>query len=197
MPVIHWRAARVAVRTLGIPVVAAGVLAVAAPRAAAHTELVSSSPASAATLGRPPERVTLTFSDEMTRKYAKVSVTASGTTSDGSASDTPQVSGRVVSLALRPGAPGGRYTVGYRVVSADGHPVSGSYTFTVEAAGTPTASAPATEPSVAPSLSATAASRPGGTHFSPNAPVAAGVGALVVVGAGAYIVHRKRAGHGG
>ncbi|MFI6700883.1 copper resistance protein CopC [Streptomyces sp. NPDC050509] len=199
MPVINRRAARVAVRTIGVPVVAAGALAVSAPQSAAHTELVSSSPGNAATLGRPPERVTLTFSDEMTQKYAKLVVTASGTTSDVGASGTPQVAGQVVSLALRPGAPDGRYTVGYRVVSADGHPVSGSYTFTVKTAGTPTASASAAETPVTPSPSTTAASSSGGTRSSTNTPVTAGVGALVVVGAGvgAYVAHRKRAGHGG
>ncbi|MEV8413886.1 copper resistance protein CopC [Streptomyces niveus] len=28
---------------------------------------------------------------------------------------------------MKPGLPAGSYTVGYRVVSADGHPVTGSY----------------------------------------------------------------------
>ena len=43
----------------------------------------------------------------------------------------PQVSGAVVRVALRPLGPSGRYTVNYRVTSADGHVVSGSWSFTV------------------------------------------------------------------
>ncbi len=40
--------------------------------------------------------------------------------------------GQRLTAAVEPGRPGnGVYTVGYRVVSADGHPVTGSYKFTL------------------------------------------------------------------
>ncbi|WP_040711853.1 copper resistance CopC family protein, partial [Nocardia takedensis] len=36
------------------------------------------------------------------------------------------VDGPTVRATLRPGLPAGQFTVGYRVVSADGHPITGS-----------------------------------------------------------------------
>jgi hypothetical protein len=71
----------------------------------------------------------------MTQTYAKVAVTSP----DGKSapSGEPQVSGKTVTLTLEPASPAGQYTVGYHVVSADGHPVSGSYTFTVAEADSP------------------------------------------------------------
>ncbi len=54
-----------------------------------------------------------------------------------------------VRQALAPGAPAGAYTVSWRVTSADGHPISDTFTFTARAASTATA---------APSASAAGAS---------------------------------------
>jgi hypothetical protein len=51
----------------------------------------------------------------------------------------PTVQGAVVGIDLRPLGPAGTYTVNYRVTSADGHVVSGSWSFrlTVPGTGTP------------------------------------------------------------
>ncbi|MEU0720507.1 copper resistance CopC family protein [Streptomyces lavendulocolor] len=195
MYVTDRRAVRTAARALVVPA-ALAALAVAAPRAAAHTELDISSPGANAELAGLPPRVTLTFSDPMTQKYAKVAVT----TSDGkSAADgEPQVSGKQVTLALDPASPAGRYTVGYRVVSADGHPVSGSYTFTV--AATNPSPSPRAEQSTG-AAAPRAAQKP--TPDNPDeessgatVPVLAGAGALAVAAVGTYAVRRRRAGHG-
>ncbi|MET8977115.1 copper resistance CopC family protein [Streptomyces sp. NPDC004539] len=105
------------------------VLALAAPAASAHTALDTSSPASGAVLAGLPPRVTLTFTDPMDDRYAKVAVTGPDGTS--AAQGEPRVTGASVTLGLAPASPPGRYTVGYRVVSADGHPVTGSYAFTL------------------------------------------------------------------
>jgi hypothetical protein len=43
-----------------------------------------------------------------------------------------------VSTSVAPLGPTGKYTVGYRIISADGHPVSGEVSFTLTAAGTGT-----------------------------------------------------------
>ena len=53
-------------------------------------------------------------------------------------SGDPEVRGAVVSVAVRPLGPAGRYTVNYRVTSADGHVVTGAWTFTVTVPGTGT-----------------------------------------------------------
>ncbi|WP_428844287.1 copper resistance CopC family protein, partial [Mycolicibacter sinensis] len=47
-----------------------------------------------------------------------------------------QVQGPVASVAVRPLGPAGTYTVNYRVTSADGHVVSGSWPFRLTVAGT-------------------------------------------------------------
>ncbi len=55
----------------------------------------------------------------------------------------------MISVGVRPLGPSGTYTVNYRVTSADGHVVSGSWSFrlTVASTGTPGPSASTTNPS--------------------------------------------------
>ena len=48
----------------------------------------------------------------------------------------PRVQGAVISIDLMPLGPAGTYTVNYRVTSADGHVVSGSWPFHLTTAGT-------------------------------------------------------------
>ncbi|MET9103704.1 copper resistance CopC family protein [Streptomyces antibioticus] len=196
MYVTDRRAVRTAARALVLPA-ALAVLVVAAPQAAAHTELDTSSPGANAQLAGLPPRVTLTFSDAMTQKYAKVAVTAP----DGKSavSGEPRVSGKTVTLALEPASPAGPYTVGYRVVSADGHPVAGSYTFTVAATSSPSPSRRTAESAGAAAPHATRKSGPDKADAESSGatvPVFTGAGVLVLAAAGAYAVRRRRAGHG-
>jgi methionine-rich copper-binding protein CopC len=107
-----------------------GAAAVAAP-ASAHTALRSSSPADGAVLTTSPGEVRLEFNERPAATRPEVAVTLDGRVvrsgparTDGAAVVTP------VSL---PGP--GAYTVAYRVVAGDGHPVQGLVRFRV--AGTP------------------------------------------------------------
>ena len=201
MNVIKRRAAARTARSLVALTAAVAALAVSAPQAAAHTELDTSSPGAQATLAGLPPNATLTFSDSMTQKYAKVAVT--GPDGKSAAAGDPQVDGKTVTLPLETGSPAGRYTVGYRVVSADGHPVSGSYTFTVKAAGSPSPSPRAEQSADAPPSPAAraAAQADAAGEESSGTDTAALVGggalALTVAAVGAYVARRKRAGHGG
>ncbi|MFJ4963408.1 Copper resistance protein C precursor [Streptomyces sp. ADI96-02] len=197
----HRRAALSAARLLVVPAALAAVAVAAAP-AAAHTDLEASSPAADAALAGLPPRITLTFSDPMTQKYAKVAVT----TADGKsvAEGAPEVAGKTVTLAVKDSAPGTRYTVGYRVVSADGHPVSGSYDFTVKAAASAPAPSPDAEdepaedaepsPSSSPAVAGGSGPEPAGS----NVPVVVGAvaaGAALLAG-GVVLARRRRARHG-
>jgi methionine-rich copper-binding protein CopC len=114
---------------LGAGVVAALVvgLVVGAPLAAsAHDVLERTSPADGTTVSTMPASVVLTFSEDPLAIGAQVVVTGpSGDVSSGA----PTVSGRDVTQAVAPDAPGGDYTVTYRVTSDDGHPVSGTFSF--------------------------------------------------------------------
>lgn len=198
MPVLHRRAAPRAARSLAVPLCATAFITLAAPQAAAHTDLESSTPADGATLEQMPGSLTLTFSDQMDQKYAQVALTRP----DGqpAPADTPKVSGKQVSLGLQASGLPGTYTVGYRVVSADGHPVSGSYTFTVkQAAGPSPAPTPSTTPPPPPAAGAPSPSpaphREAGGSAMP-AVLGFGVGLVVVIGAVIFTVRRNRTGRG-
>ncbi|MFF5757484.1 copper resistance CopC family protein [Streptomyces longwoodensis] len=198
MNAFHRRAARTAARGLVLPAAALTVLAVAAPQAVAHTELDTSSPGAEATLGGLPPQVTLTFSGDMTQKYAKVAVT--GPDGESAATGEPEVRGKTVTLPLDVTSPAGRYTVGYRVVSADGHPVSGSYTFIITTPPSPSPS-PRAELSADSPPSAAArepqAGEAGEKSSGTTTAALVGGGALVLVAAavGAYVARRRRTGH--
>lgn len=138
------------VRAVVLAVVAAvaGLALVAAP-AQAHDRLVASSPSADQAVDVAPADLVLTFSDEPLDLGHSVAVR------DASGADLavgqPVVSGRDVSVAL-PEVPAGAYTVVWRVVSGDGHPIEGTYPFTVTTgvAPSPTAEPTTTEPSSDP-----------------------------------------------
>ncbi|MFI0732947.1 copper resistance protein CopC [Streptomyces sp. NPDC021225] len=188
----------------GLLICAAPVAVATAPPAAAHTGLTGSAPNDGATVAASPARVSLSFNDPMDARYSRVAVT--GASGRSVTTGAPKVDGRTVSQALTAELPAGRYTVGYRVVSADGHPVSGSYTFTVAAARTtapvprPSPSRPASAaPSASTASSASAEADEAEQSSGPGAlPVAAGA-AAVLAGAGGitYAVRKRGFRHGG
>ena len=116
-------AARVLV-LLGVMV--AGVLGAGAP-AFAHTALRSSAPADGAALAAPPTEVRLDFTEAPAATAHDVAVTRAG---QAVRSGPVRVAGSsVVAPVTLPGP--GEYTVAYRVVAGDGHPVQGIVRFTV------------------------------------------------------------------
>ncbi|WP_407836233.1 copper resistance protein CopC [Streptomyces sp. DSM 116496] len=192
------RAARAAARTLVVPLSAA-LLWAGAPAASAHTDLTASTPADGATLDALPPSIRLTFSDDMSQEYAKVALTAPDGTPAGTGE--PQVDGKSASLAVKPGLPSGRYTVGYRVVSADGHPVSGSYSFAVRAAApaspSPTPSSP-TPSAEADAAAASPAPTPRARSSSDGVSSGLVIGVLLAAGTcagAAVLVARRRKAH--
>ena len=116
-------------KLLGSLTVAAAAMAASADPAAAHTDLARSSPEAEAQLVRAPASVTLTFARPIGERFAVLTVTAGDGTSW--AAGEPSVAGDTVTQPLRP-LSDGTYTVGYRVVAADGHPISGTLSFDVD-----------------------------------------------------------------
>ncbi|HEY5416190.1 MAG TPA: copper resistance protein CopC [Gemmatimonadaceae bacterium] len=104
-----------------------------------HATLVSSEPAADSHLASPPTRVRLVYSEPIEGKLAKVTIvpaTAAPMVLRAGA-DPRDVHAVIAPVdALGPGS----YKVEWRVVSADGHPVDGTFSFTV---GDTTVSAPA------------------------------------------------------
>ncbi|MGC0249197.1 copper resistance CopC family protein [Pseudactinotalea sp. Z1748] len=128
------------VRGLGVAVVGALVLAVAvvwSSPAHAHAELIESDPADGAELNEAPDEIVLTFNEHLEQIGAEVLITdADGNeVQDGD----PRISGPTLSHDLTEDRPAGEYTAQWRVVSADGHPVSGEFTFTAAEATGPEA----------------------------------------------------------
>jgi copper resistance protein C len=176
----------------------------AAP-ASAHDQLLSSSPADGAVLDTPPAAITLTFSAEILPISPTVLVrdSAGALVLDAE----PSVAGAVVTQPMPPSAPADSYSVIWRVVSADGHPIEGRFAFAVASPTGPTptattapapevtASAPGTSASTAPAPETT--TTPPETSDRPSIPplvrlliAAAAVGAVATA---AILVARRRA----
>lgn len=121
----------------------------------AHARLTGSAPADGSTVAT-AEEVVLTFNEDVDPTFVEVRLDGP----DGAAvAGAPSVDGRSVTQALG-AVPVGRYTVTYRVVSADGHPISGTVSFTTTSAVSPSASPTATSaasPTATPSPVAGAA----------------------------------------
>jgi methionine-rich copper-binding protein CopC len=145
-----------------------------AQASSAHAARVSSEPADNAILAAGPNQVSATFNERLQTTFAAMTVVGP----DGNLWNTgdTSVQGAVVSSGLRPLGPVGTYTVNYRVTSADGHVVSGSWPFRLTMPGTGS-----------PGLPAAARSDDGGDV--PAWPFAAAT--VAIVGAGALWAMRR------
>lgn len=97
-----------------------------------HSVLRSSEPASGAQLDRVPDVVKLTFNENI--KNFEPVLAVLGPDGKHLESGPATVDGELLSTTMADGG-SGVYTVAFRVVSADGHPVNGQYSFSVGAAG--------------------------------------------------------------
>lgn len=95
--------------------------------ASAHATLIGSDPADGATLQAAPASVTLTFDDSL-ENFEPV-VTVSGPDGLTYQSGPATIDGATLSNAVQPLTAAGTYTIAYRVVSDDGHPVEGQVRF--------------------------------------------------------------------
>ena len=95
--------------------------------AAAHNVLISSDPADGSTLQTAPTTVRLTF-DQPVQDFEPV-VTVIGPDGNRYESGAPVVDSTVVTAGVTPLSVAGAYSIAYRVVSADGHPVEGEIKF--------------------------------------------------------------------
>jgi methionine-rich copper-binding protein CopC len=172
-------------RLLLAAVALVAVLAPGSP-AWAHTSLVSADPPRNATLTRAPAAVRLAFSQRLNPDFTTIVVTdAAKQRIPAGAPVVETVQGTVT--FTRP-LGNGAYTVAYRVVSADGHTVQGSYPFTVADPTLPAAAAAGP--------SAAGAAPPADTGGIPAGLVITLVAVGVVLAASAaylYVSGRRRA----
>lgn len=130
---------------------AAGGLVIAAP-ASAHDELTATDPAADSSVEALPAQLTLTFSGELAAEPGATELLVTDAAGTSLADGDPVVEGTNVTQALA-GAASGAVTVLWKVVSSDGHPISGEFGFTVTAPPTPT-------PTPTPTSSATPSDTP-------------------------------------
>lgn len=120
--------------------------------AAAHAELVATDPANGAQLAKAPDEVEMTFTesvDVLDDGFRLIdSVGATVPTAE------PVADGHTVSWPMPADLPDGPYTVTWKLVSSDGHPVGGAFSFGV---GTTAASVLGITPGVTSGASASPA----------------------------------------
>lgn len=156
------------------------VLAAASP-AQAHNQFVGSTPETGATVTEAPMAITLEFTEAIDDRFTELAVTGP----DGQAIEIgePSASGDTLTAEAEFTA-SGEHTIGYRVMSNDGHPVEGEIVFTVDLPAEPT-------PSNSPSTpSEPASSQPAdATGWLPTALL---IGGIALIGALALILPRRR-----
>ncbi len=122
MPSAHTRLA-------GIVLAIAAMSGLGAISAQAHSQLVSSTPANGATLASAPAAVIFEFDEPLLPDLDTVSINDE----QGANVYSQKVAPVDNSLTIEWPAtlPDGTYQVAYRVVSGDGHPVTGAISFTI------------------------------------------------------------------
>ena len=148
--------------------------------AAAHTELTGSDPTDGATLTAAPRTISLTFNEPLTDYAATIIVTGP----DGQQYPTtePVVDGAVASTELGALGPSGAYTVAYRVVSGDGHPVPGQLRFQLSAPAATSTAAPTTKPTTSPLTTSPGNSSPAATATMSTTPTTSTTGPVASTG---------------
>lgn len=121
------------------------------PTAAAHEQLLRADPAAGATVTGPVAVIRLTFSDAISPGFAAATFAV-----DDQQARSVNVTVDGATLTVVPPDPAPttrqRWTLAYRVVSSDGHPIVDQLSFTVTPTGRPadTASSPPSRPAATP-----------------------------------------------
>ncbi|WP_274363418.1 copper resistance CopC/CopD family protein [Paenibacillus thermotolerans] len=125
-------------RTIRKRVIAAAVCLIAAcfaasPGVSAHTKLKQSVPAEGEVMESAPPEIRLTFSGKLEDALHTVTLTPEGGEAVPLNEPALDESGTALSVPLPGGLANGAYTIYYRAVSADGHPVEGNIGFELRA----------------------------------------------------------------
>ncbi|GAA1948919.1 copper resistance CopC family protein [Microbacterium deminutum] len=135
-----------------------GGLLMAAP-ASAHDELVSTDPAADSTVDALPAQLTLTFNEAISTDAGASAVQVTDAAGTSLTAGTPIAQDNVLTQPLE-GAASGAIRVLWKVVSADGHPVSGELSFTVSGGTTTPTPTPTATVSPTPTPTETASPSP-------------------------------------
>ncbi len=125
-----------------------GLLLAGAGPASAHAALTGSDPADGVVVDTAPKEVTLSFSEAIAVGDDSIRVLdPSGKRADTEAEPKDLSEGSTVryGVALHSGLPDGTYTVAWQAISADSHPISGAFTFSIGAPSDTTVALPSQE----------------------------------------------------
>ncbi|HWL40817.1 MAG TPA: copper resistance protein CopC [Gemmatimonadaceae bacterium] len=142
---LRRRSFRAAFFVLGLGLAAPAVAGGAAK--ALHATLLRSTPAADARLTTAPRSIRLVFSEPIVAELSRIVLTGP----EGRAENIPVVldaAGANTLVGSLPALPNGQHLVAWRIVSADGHPVSGRFSFSLAQAGLDSALFPPLIPEV-------------------------------------------------
>ncbi|MFE2033820.1 copper resistance protein CopC [Streptomyces scopuliridis] len=136
------------VRLLLVTTVLLGtVFTVLSGTASAHAALTGSTPEDGAVVATAPKDISLTFSEQVAMGDNSIRVLdpSSKRADAGKIRDLSSGGTVTYGIDLHPGLPDGTYTVAWQAVSADSHPISGAFTFSIGAPSKTTATVPTEE----------------------------------------------------
>ncbi|WP_433584340.1 copper resistance CopC family protein [Microbacterium hydrocarbonoxydans] len=180
---------------LAVSLLAAFLVLFAPLSASAHDTLVSSSPAADSTVETLPAEITLTFSDKLITGEGATELLVTDASGTSVVNGPATVNGAIVTQPLAAQAAAGAYHVVWKIVSSDGHPTSGEFSFTVTTDTLATAE-PSTAPTATPAQTpdAPVSTAPETTEDSGDAVgfwVLGIVGALVVAAVVILLLSRR------
>ncbi|WP_445155351.1 copper resistance CopC family protein [Arthrobacter sp. Hor0625] len=161
----------------------AALLMVPAAAAQAHDALETTDPANDSTVRTVPAKIGLTFDHTPVALGSVVRVEDS--TGTDQADGPVTIVDNHVTQAVKTDSPEGKYTVIWRVVSSDGHPIEGTFKFTAGASNTTAAPASSSSPTTAGT----------GSGFETELITVGAVAAVLVIGlivVGFFIKRRLR-----
>lgn len=163
----------------------AGILALllvffgTATAAFAHDAVTETSPSDGSTVATVPAEIQITLSNTPAVIGSQILVFDEAGTNW--ASGDVQVLDKAATQALRSGAPAGKYTVQWRLVSSDSHPIEGTFSFTATAAGSGSAASTGAGAGAGPVVSVQAQPEPQAEPVPDSSAVPWSIVGLVVV----------------
>jgi copper transport protein len=115
-----------------LPAIALASLAIAPATASAHAVLRETEPISGAIAKREPSEIVFRYNEPVEGNFGAIRVyDRNGSRVEDGQAFHPGGRGPDLAAHLKAGLPKGTYTATYRVISADGHPVSGGLVFSI------------------------------------------------------------------
>ena len=154
--------------------------------AQAHDVLEATNPANGSTVATVPDEIQMTYNNTPMAIGSEILIQDSSGTNWATGPVT--IVDNHVTQAVKPGAPAGSYTVNWRIVSSDSHPIEGSFSFTATKAAD--SASTATDPGTAQAQSTAnaATSNDGGTPWG----ILGGAAVVLLVVVALVVLARRR-----